>query len=258
MTLSRGSMPLILLLLLLANDPPITPPVLLPLFAALVAAPALIAWSIERAYDARWEIFGDALVVAQRRLRHEIPFAAVAKVQPWTFPLPGPGFTLRTRSGRSFRFHSPGLANLLETLAASGVDSARLASHPIVFYAAAKDGAGRRRWYHPIGKFVLFALLPTAPLFNVHQFIAYGGTLGEYYLLGLRSYLTTFFLYWSTVSIYLVLYASVWRGLAEGVALATAWIRPGRARIVRVMVERACSVLYYAGVPAIVALRFWP
>jgi hypothetical protein len=154
--------------------------------------------------------------------------------------------------------HLPNPNDLLNALAASGVVAARLANHPMVVYAQAKHAIPRRRWYHRVGKFVLFALLPTAPLFNVHQYIAYGGTWGEYYLLGLRSYLTTFAVYWSTISIYLVLYASVWRGLAEVVAMLAAWILPERAPAVRRTVERACSILYYAGVPAIVAVRFWP
>src|SRR5206468_3785068 len=77
------------------------------------------------------------------------------------------------------------------------------------------------------------ALLPTAVLFNAHQHITYGGVLGEYYLLGLGSYVRTFAVHWLTLTIYLVLYASVWRGLAEGTALLGACVAPARAAWVR-------------------------
>src|SRR5439155_794374 len=94
-----------------------------------------------------------------------------------------------------------------------------LALLPVLVYAHARARGAPRRWHHLLGRFPGFALLPTAVLFNAHQHIAYGGLLGEYYLLGLGSYVRTFAVHWLTLTIYLVLYASVWRGLAEGVAL---------------------------------------
>jgi apolipoprotein N-acyltransferase len=109
-----------------------------------------------------------------------------------------------------------------------------------------------------VAKFPLFALLPTAPLFNVHQHIAYGGTLGQYHLLGGRAFAADLALHWATVSICLVLWASVWRGLAEAAALAAAHVAPARAARVRRAVESACWWLYYAGVPLLLLLRFAP
>ena len=123
---------------------------------------------------------------------------------------------------------------------------------------AAKQAFGRSRWYHLAAKFPLFALLPTAVLFNAHQHIAYGGLLGQYYLHGLRAYLLTFAVYWVTVAIYLVLYASTWRALGEAAALLAAWTAPSRAARVRRGVEVGCRVLYYGGVPVLLALRFAP
>ncbi|HJQ85029.1 MAG TPA: hypothetical protein VKA21_13180, partial [Candidatus Binatia bacterium] len=107
-------------------------------------------------------------------------------------------------------------------------------------------------------RFPVFALGPTALLFNVHQHIAYGGLLGQYYMLGLRPYLATFALYWGTVTVYLMLYASVWRGLAEPICFAAAAVAPSRAARVRRAAELVIRVLYYGGVPALLAWRFAP
>jgi hypothetical protein len=53
-----------------------------------------------------------------------------------------------------------------------------------------------------------------------------------------------------------VLWASVWRGPAEGASLLAAYVAPAQAARVRRAAEVACRVLYYAGVPALLALRF--
>jgi hypothetical protein len=178
-------------------------------------------------------------------------------------PIPGPGLGLLMRSGRRLRW---GLqiddpTRLLAAMAdVDGVAAAARAAllHPVVVYAHAKRTIPMRRWYHLVGKFPLFALAPTAVLFNAHQHIAHGGLLGEYYQLGLGSYLTTFAIYWATVTIYLVLYASLWRGLAEAMALVDARIAPHRAVRERRGLERMCRIGYYVGVPALLLLRFLP
>ena len=174
--------------------------------------------------------------------------------------MPGPGFSLRMRSGRRFRY-SFQLADptaVLSTLAdAGGVESARSAlHHPTLLYALAKHRAGAWRWYHRLAKFGLFALIPTAVWFNAHQHIAYGGLLGQYYLEGLGPYLKTFTISWGLASIYLVLYASAWRALAEGVCLLAAWLSPARSMSVRSAAEITCKLVFYVGVPVIVALPF--
>ena len=58
------------------------------------------------------------------------------------------------------------------------------------------------------------------------------------------------------MSIYLLLYASVWRSIAEGAALLAAWVAPARALGVRRAAEVACLVAYYGGVPILVAIPF--
>ena len=165
------------------------------------------------------------------------------------------------RLRRAYGMLPPGdIRNCLLALSErGGIAAARAAvDHPTMVYAHAKAAAGAWRWYHLMAKFPLFALAPTAVLFNAHQHIAYGGPLGEYYLYGLGAYLETFAIYRATVTTYCVLYASVWRGLAEGVALLAAHVAPSRAARVRRAAEIACRVLYYGGVPVLLALRFAP
>src|SRR5262245_39342905 len=129
-------------------------------------------------------------------------------------------------------------------------------THPVAVWAQARAALPPWRWYHVVWKFVVFALAPTAVLFNAHQHIAYGGSLGQYYLEGPGAYVRTFALYWLSVSLDLVLWAAVWRALAEGVALVMALVAPSHAARVRRAIEFACRLLYYAGAPALVAARF--
>jgi apolipoprotein N-acyltransferase len=229
------------------------------LFALL---PAAGAWLVARALAATVDVTPGTVRVARLGLRVEIPASAVARVVPWSIPLPGPGFSFVLPSGRPLR---PGLqmrdpAPLLRALAdTGGIEPARAAlSHATVVWAHARATAGRRRRHHLVAKFPLFALLPTAVLFNAHQHIAYGATFGEYYTYGLGPYLETLAIYWSVVTIYCVLWASLWRGLGEGFALLAARVAPSRAAGVRRAVEVTCRLLYFGGIPALVALRFAP
>jgi apolipoprotein N-acyltransferase len=102
----------------------------------------------------------------------------------------------------------------------------------------------------------LFALVPTLPLFRLHQWIAYGGTFGEYYTYGLEAYLLGFAIYWATLTIDLVLYAAALRVVAEAVALPATYLAPARAERVRRVVEVANRVFYYGGVPALLLRHF--
>jgi hypothetical protein len=123
-------------------------------------------------------------------------------------------------------------------------------------WAAARARHRGREWWRLVAKFPVFALLPAGVFFYTHQWIAYGGTLGQYYQEGLGPYLATFATYWVTLTIYLVLYAGLWRGLAEAGCLAGAWLMPGGAKTMRRTAERVCRVAYFAGVPVLVALRY--
>jgi hypothetical protein len=262
-SLSAASLPAMLVLIVLATDPPVTPPILARWFALFAVLPYLLTRLLRRAAAAAVEPGPSELTVCGRGLRLEIPYQSIRRIVPWAVPLPGPGLDLVMRSGRRLRW---GLeiddpTRLLAALSdVNGVAAAARAAlpHPTVVYAHAKRTVPMRRWYHLVGKFPLFALAPTAVLFNAHQHIAHGGLLGEYYQLGLASYLTTFAIYWATVAIYLVLYASLWRGLAEAVALLDARVAPQRAVTVRRGLEGMCRIGYYVGVPVLLLLRFLP
>jgi hypothetical protein len=247
-------------LVLWADDPPVTPPILFQLVAVFVLLPAALAWGIRRHSAASIEVDHLTIAVTRRGLRLEVPSQAIDGVLPWLVPLPGPGFSLRMRSGRRLRYgiETAQAAEVLRALAETAEVSAAAAaaSHPNVLYAAARAAESHGGWVHAVCKFALFGLLPAAVLFNAHQHITYGGTLGEYYMLGGRSYAATFLTYWATVVIYLVLYAGVWRGAAEAVALAAAWAARASALPARRLVESVCRAAYYGGVPLLLLIRF--
>jgi hypothetical protein len=262
LALGSASLPVILLLVFAATDPPVTPPLLVRLVLVYAALPTVAVLVLRRAFRAEVSVGTEDVVIRRSRLAIEIPTAAIAHVKPWMVPLPAAGLSLVLRSGRRLPV-GLGLADpgrLLEALAErGGVAAARAAlTHPTVVWATARHAVGRRRWYHLAAKFPLFALLPTAVLFNAHQHIAHGGTFGEYYLLGLGAYLRTFAVYWTTVTIYLVLWASAWRGVAEAMTLAAAAVAPSRAARVRRLAEWMCRLLYFGGVPVVLVLRFLP
>ncbi|MBI1816138.1 MAG: hypothetical protein HYR72_14265 [Deltaproteobacteria bacterium] len=259
-TISGASVP-VMLGAVLTRTRPITPQMLIQAFSVLAIAPAVAGWLIERAFAARLEIKDGALVIDRGEARVEIPCGAIARITPWVIPLPGSGLSLGLRSGRRVRYglHLADPSVVLEMLTrAGGPQSAlTLLQHPSVVYARAKHRA-RWRWYHLVFKFVVFALVPTLPLFRVQQLIVWGDPFGQYYLRGLQPYAQEFGLYWAQVAIALVLYAGVWRGLAEAAALLAAWAAPSRAARVRQVAEVGCSVLYYAGVPALLIRHFLP
>jgi hypothetical protein len=259
--LGGASLPAILALVVLANDPPVTPPVLFRLLAFFAVAPALAGGLILRAVAADVEVREADLVVRRRDLVLEIPRASIARVAAWRLPLPDPGVTLWMRSGRRL---SHGLAAadptpLLLALGDDGIETARAAAaHPTVVYARARAALPPWRWWHYAVKYPLLALGPAAVLFYTHQSIAFGGPFGEYYLVGLGPYLRDAAVHWATVIAYLVLYASVWRWAAEIVAWLAAAVAPSRAARVRRAVEGTCRVAYYAGVPLLLVLRYLP
>ena len=246
---------------ILAAHAPVPLAALARALAVLVVLPAAAAALIERAFAADVEVHDAAVVIGRRGLRLEVPCAAIERVAPWAIPLPGPGLWLWLRSGRRLRYglQADDPTPLLSALAAAGaVESANAATHhPGIVYAHVKyGGAAPARWYQLLAKFAGFGLLPTAVWFNAHQHIAYGGLLGQYYLEGLSPYVKTFLISWGLASIYLLLYASVWRALAEATAILTVWVAPAYAAQVRRLSEIVCRVMYYGGVPVLVLLPF--
>jgi hypothetical protein len=254
---SGVSLWLVLGLVFLATNPPVTPPMLFRLFGVLVLLPWLGGRLLRRVVAGELALTADDLVFRRPGLTVEVPREAISAVVPWRVPVPGPGCSIRLRSGRRFRWGFE-LSDPAPLLGALGTGDRSAAMRVILAWARARAARRPPRWYHLATKFPLFALLPTALLFNVHQHIAYGGLFGEWYLLGAGSWFQTLAVYYLTVTIYLVLFASLWRGLGEAVALLGTAVAPARAAGVRRAVEVACRVLYFGGVPVLLLVRFLP
>ena len=235
------------------HAPPLGVALRLVLFSLL---PSGFVWLIRRLTAATVQVEPAQLVLVLRRTRFEIPLESIAELRPWRLPLPGAGLTLRMKSGGRFRraLQLSDPTPLLAALGQAGL-GATAASHPSTLYARARHASPRRWWDHPVVKFGAFPLLPAVIVFRTHQYIAYGGPFGQYQMYGLGPYLKTFAAYWVGMAANLVLYAAVWRGLAEAAAISTAWTAPSRAGGVRRFAEIACRVAYYLGAPALILAR---
>jgi apolipoprotein N-acyltransferase len=257
--LARGSLPLLFALLVVAPEAAGQLPLLLDLVLLFALLPAAGAWTLGRAVRGDLALEGAALVLRRRALRVEVPLASVSAVEPWRVPLPRPGFALRLRSGARLPWSlaAPDPGPLLRRLAEAGVAGAESAlAHPSSVYAAARAAAPRRFWQRPLFQLVLFALLPGGVGFYAHQHIAFGGLLGEYYLMGAGAWLRSAAVYWLHSALLLLVYAGALRAGIEASCLAAAHSGPARAAALRRMAEGGAAALYYASVPALLALRF--
>ena len=178
---------------------------------------------------------------------------------PWTLPLPTPGAALRLRSGGRLGYElgldTPSrLARSsprAPTPARSRTATIRGSRTPTPRSAPGGSAGGNGS-----SSFRCSASPRRSILFRAHQWIAYGGTFGQYYTYGARPYVLLFLDYWTTITIYLALWAGLWRVIAEIVAWGAARLAPSWATGVRRCVEIACRVAYYGGVPLLLALRF--
>jgi apolipoprotein N-acyltransferase len=246
--LSRLSLPWILWRVWTADDPPITPPLLAEMLLVVWALPGAAAWLIGRAFAARARVAEAGLELTRGAQHLRIARERIGAARAWRVPLPEPGGTLRLIDGQRVAIAARDPSPILAALAPA------IRRQPVMVWAAARWPQASA-WYY-VRRYVLFALAPAAVLFNAHQHIAYGAFLGQYYLMGLRAWLTTAAVYWATVGAYLLLYASAWRGLAELVALAGAALAPAAAARLRRLVERLDQIAFYGGVPVLLALRF--
>lgn len=262
--LARGSL-LWMAVAALRLDPSQTHPLSqITLFATLVVLPEAAAWALLRAFAAALRIGDDALVLEQASRRIEIPLREIAAVEPWRWPLPGAGVRLRLMSGRDWS-HGIALADpkafteaLLRAGAMSSVAETARTAGTRAFAARWAHVRARvpRRWFdHPLLKFVLFPLVPTLPAFRLHQYIAYGGTFGEYHSFGLQAYLTAFGLWWASWAIGLTLFAAGLRVAIELGTLLALRLWPMQAIDARRWLERLGRLLFFVGVPAWLAMR---
>lgn len=224
--------------------------------AVFSGAPLLAVAALHRFVAATVDVQAGVVVVTTRRARIEIPAASIDAVRPLRLPVPGPGVAFAMTSGRRFRYRlvvaDPEV--LVDALARASIAGAAVAHrHATILYASAKRSIGPRRWGWAALKLVVLPLALTIILFRLHQVIGYGGALGQYYLLGLKSYVIAFALAGAGTIGGLWVYAAICRLLGEGFALLATWIAPSGARAIRVVVEGMCLVAYYGLVPAYVA-----
>lgn len=230
-----------------------------PLFLALrLALFSLLPLALVRLL--RWwgratvDVEPERLVLQLRGVRYEIPRPSLDAVRPWKLPLPVPGFSLRMKSGRSFAYglEAGDPLALLDALAQHGA-----ADLPGTRFAQALALTRRRGWLLAL-KFGLVPLVVAGIFFRAHQYITYGGPFGQWQMFGLAAYLRSFvFEYWLIVFVGLLLYAALWRGFAEALALTGAWVMPSRARGARRFAEWLCTLAYYVGLPAFILARFF-
>ena len=235
-------LPILLLRVVLASDPPMTPPTVLRDFLALSVLPALAALLVQRALRGEATLVGPDLVVRVGGQRFELALASIAAVEPWRLPLPEAGFRLCPVSGARF------------PVEIGAGDAARL--HPTIVWARLRELRGRLGMRRAILKYPLFGAMVAGVLFNAQQNVAWGGLFGQYEVEGAWPWARTFLVYWGTATLYLVLYASVWRWPAEIVAWLAAYRGEAVAARVRVAAEWLCRVAYFVGIGLILALRF--
>jgi len=231
----------------------------LKLFAFAVVLPAVAAWAITRAAAATLRIEGDALVLDQRHQRTEIPLASIAAVQPWRLPLPHAGVDLRLASGQAWPRGLVGV-DAMALQRALGSAGSPASIHGGMAGRLARWAQLRAATVHPrldsaLVKFALFPMLPAAIAFRLHQVIAFGGPLGEYYTYGLKAWLTGAAIWWASWSIGLMLFAAALRLAIEATTLMAFALSAARALAVRDALEWLGRAAFYLGVPAWLALR---
>jgi hypothetical protein len=264
--LSRVAAPLALVWVVAVFDPPAGP--LLPVLAFLAAALCLLAAErlLRKAAVGLGRVRGDALRVEVAGRTLEAPAASLAALRPWRLPLPVPGLTLRRAGGGpALRVGLEDPGALLAALAAAGSAPAAAARAD----AAVAHARARARWrgarrvrsdaLRLCFRWVVFALIPTCAFFYTHQSIAFGGPWGEYRLYGSWwPWLRTFLRFWLACVVFVSIYAAMCRGLASFACLAATHVAPSQAARARRVAEWGDALLYYAGVPALTALRYLP
>jgi apolipoprotein N-acyltransferase len=260
--LSGASLLIILGLLFFSDTPPSNPLRLIRLASGLCLLPALSLALLRLASAAMVRVDAGKLHVEQRQRRIVVPLDSIAGLEPWILPLPGSGVWVRLRSGARLRegLQLADPASLVEALVAAGLspELAQVRSHPAVVHARSKQAAPSGFASRLLFKFPVFALVPTLPVFRVHQLIAYGGAFGEYYQYGLSAYLLGFAIYWASFTVHLLLYAAALRVPVELLCLAAVMLTPDRASAVRRVTEKCAMLLFYVGVPVVLILRFIP
>ncbi|MGQ3054011.1 MAG: apolipoprotein N-acyltransferase, partial [Roseateles sp.] len=228
---------------------------LLRMFTAVCLIPEAATWALLRVCTARPTLADGRLVLTRGARRLDIPLQDIAAVEPWRLPLPGPGASLRMKSGKTWPH---GLA-LRDPWALARALGAPVQERPRqrAWWAQARCRAELppSRLARPAFKFMLLPLLLAMPAFQLHQKIAYGSALGEFYSFGLGAYLTGFGLWWAAWIAGVVLCAAALRAVIELGTFTAALVRPQQAMVSRAWLERLGLAALYLGLPAWLLLR---
>ncbi|MFL6692862.1 MAG: apolipoprotein N-acyltransferase [Ramlibacter sp.] len=227
------------------------------IFILLFLIPEAAAWCVLRAFMARASIEQGVLVLVRGRQRLELALADIVAVEPWRWPIPGPGASLQLASGGRWRY---GLAvadpsALARALVASDASARSMAGSRMAVYAAAQAAVRQGHLQQPLAKFVLLPLVLAIPAFRLHQHIAYGSAFGEYYTFGLLAYVKAFALWWAAWAMGTVLCAAVLRAVTEAAAIAAVLVHPQSAVHARRWLDRLGLAALYLGLPAWLLLR---
>jgi hypothetical protein len=169
---------------------------------------------------------------------------------------------LRVAGGSSLRVGIDDPDALLRAVADAGSDAASAATRsPAVAHARAL-AQWRRRWrIRPVWlraafRYAVWSLIPTCAFVYTHQWIAFGGTWGEWQLYGFRSWAITFARFWLACVVLAVIYGGACRVLASLACWLATPVAPSHAARARRVAEWGDALAYYAGVPALTALRY--
>lgn len=224
------------------------------MFALVFLLPEAIAWCVMMAFAARASVSEGKLVLARGAQRLELALRDIAAVSAWRLRLPAAGVGLQLAAGR-WRY---GLALADPNAFATALAAAGGPALPV------RQGPGRAqrrvpaRWLdHPLAKFVLLPLALAIPAFHLHQHIAYGSALGEYYSFGLKAYLSAFAMWWAAWTVGVSLGAALLRTLIESGTMLAAALRPDHAAGIRQGLERFGHIALYLALPAWLLVRIF-
>ena len=222
---------------------------LLRMFTALCVVPEAAAWLLMRSSRAQLRVAGGELHLTKGG--QESSLSGITAVTPWRLALPAAGVSIASAGGTTTHL---ALRDAWALAAALGVPvsvaPARLGAW---LQARARHRPGRLD--HPPVKCLLLPLLLALPAFTLHQNIAYGSPLGEFYSFGLAAYLGAFALWWGAWMAGVAASAAVVRVGIEAAAITAAAVDPAGAPAARSMLERMGQFALYAGMPAWLLVR---
>lgn len=219
-----------------------------------VLVPLALVSALRRLFSARILDEAGQLRIVTRFIRIELPAGARVSAHPWWVPLPAPGewWEVETSGRLSRELEGRGRLDSSVPLFEPSDRQTRAARA----FAEARSSLHRDDLWAYAFKYVLFPILPAAVIFYSFEHITYGGWNAEYQLYGLKAWLASAGLHWVVTVAHLVVIGGAFRVAAELVCFSAAWLSPGSAGVVRRIAEWFCRLVYYGGIPALLALRF--